>query len=138
MYFQQLYDKGVYVHAMGLPPKEWLKGGVATLGSNQVNGRLKYFWGFSGTEYNPGQNYPKKIGDLRGQRCDWLPISSNSAVIEKNTGQIGASNAFKRCFWIAYPDSNDSTNTIKDKHYKLVAQSSSFLRISLKPPSVSP
>ena len=136
MYFQQLYDKGVYVHAMGLPPKEWLKGGVATLGSNQAVGRLKYFWGFSGTEYNQGQNYPKTIGDLRGPNWGWLPISSDTTiskgVIEINTKEIGASNASKHCFWIAYPDSNDSTNTIKGKHYKLVAQSSSF-KIKVKP-----
>lgn len=136
MYFQQLYDKGVYVHAMGLPPKEWLKGGVATLGSNQAVGRLKYFWGFSGTEYNPGQNYPKTTDELRGQKCDWLPISSDTTiskgVIEIDTKEIGASNASKHCFWIAYPDSNDSTNIIKGKHYKLVAQSSSF-KIKVKP-----
>ena len=141
MYFQQLYDKGVYVHAMGLPPKEWLNGGVAKLGGFKVNGRLKYFCGFSGTEYKLGQNYPKTISSLRGgSYLGWLPISSDSSssgVKEITIGPIGATNASKYCFWIAYPDSNDSsnsTNTIKSKHYKLVAQSSSF-KIQVKPES---
>ena len=65
-----------------------------------------------------------------------MPISSDTTiskgVIEIDTKEIGASNASKHCFWIAYPDSNDSTNTIKGKHYKLVAQSSSF-KIKVKP-----
>ena len=141
MYFQQLYDKGAYVHAMGLPPTEWLNGGVAKLGGFKVNGRLKYFCGFSGTEYKLGQNYPKTISSLRGgSYLGWLPISSDSSssgVKEITIGPIGATNASKYCFWIAYPDSNDSsnsTNTIKSKHYKLVAQSSSF-KIQVKPES---
>lgn len=143
MYFQQLYDKGVYVHAMGLPPKQWLSGGVATLGGFNVNGRLKYFWGFSGTEYKYGQNHPKSISALRGPNWGWLPpgIDNNgsylSANIEVNTGYLG-NNANKYCFWIAYPDSDDSKSNAKitRKHYKLVAQSSGF-QIKVKPESAS-
>ena len=132
MYFQQLYDKGAYVHAMGLPPTEWLNGGVAKLGGFKVNGRLKYFWGFSGTKYEVGQNYPKTSEDLRKGKWGWLPSSSTTSSLEINTNHL-KENANKSCLWIAYPDSlyqNDS------KHYKLVEQSKEF-QIKVKPDSAS-
>ena len=139
MYFQQLYDKGVYVHAMGLPPKQWLSGGVATLGGFKVQGRLKYFWGFSGdskkTPENPVINYPQNSTDLQKGKWWWLPPSNESSVLEINTNDIGEGSK-KYCFWIAYPDS-DSNDSIKDKHYKLVAQSSTF-KIQVKPAAALP
>ena len=132
MYFQQLYDKGVYVHAMGLPPTEWLNGGVSKLGGFKVEGKLKYFWGFSGTEYNVGQNYPKTSGDLRKGNWWWLPSSSTTNNLEINTNKLGQ-NANKFCLWIAYPDSLDQNDS---KHYKLVEQSKEF-QIKVKPESAS-
>lgn len=128
MYFQQLYEKGVYVHAMGLPPKEWLSGGVSKLGANYAAGRLKYFWGFSGDSMNPGNNHPKDRAALRAQKSGWLSISNTPTEVPINTGEIGSVNASKYCLWIAYPDSDDSiTNAIiTNKHYKLVANSDKF------------
>ena len=129
MYFQQLYEKGVYVHAIGLPPTEWLNGGVSRLGGFKVEGKLKYFWGFSGDSINQGKNHPKDRTTLIAQKYGWLPASNTTTEVQINTGEIGATNASKYCLWIAYPDSDDSTNssnTIKNKHYKLVANSDKF------------
>lgn len=128
MYFQQLYEKGVYVHAMGLPPKEWLSGGVSKLGANYAEGKLKYFWGFSGDSMNPGNNHPKDRATLRAQKSGWLSISNTTTEVQVNTGEIGATNASKYCLWIAYPDSDDSISNaiITNKHYKLVANSDKF------------
>lgn len=128
MYFQQLYDKGVYVHAMGSSPQEWLSGGVTRLGSNSVIGQLKYFWGFSGDTMNPNNNHPKNRTDLRAQHSGWLPHSFNRNEISISTGEIGATNASKYCLWIAFPDSDDSISNaiITNKHYKLVANSDKF------------
>ena len=132
MYFQQLYDKGVYVHAMGLPPKQWF-------GGFKVQGRLKYFWGFSGdsrkTPENPVINHPQNSTDLQKGKWWWLPPSNGSSVLEIDTKDIGEGSK-KYCFWIAFPDS-DSNDSIKDKHYKLVAQSSTF-KIQVKPASALP
>lgn len=127
MYFQQLYDKGVYVRALGLPPKEWLDDGVTKLGGFKAHGRLKYFWGFSGDSKNPGKNHPQNRKDLIGQKWDWLPQSNTSTIVNINTGGVGTPNASKYCLWIAYPDStDDSTNTINGKHYKLVTNQNNF------------
>ena len=127
MYFQQLYEKGVYVHAMGLPPKEWISGGMSKLGANSVTGKLKYFWGFSGDSMNPGNNHPKDRATLRAQKSGWLSVSNTATEVQINTGEIGA-NANKYCLWIAYPDSDDSISNaiITNKHYKLVANSNKF------------
>ena len=128
MYFQQLYEKGVYVHAMGLPPKEWISGGMSKLGANSVTGKLKYFWGFSGDSMNPGNNHPKDRATLRAQKSGWLSVSNTATEVQINTGEIGTTNASKYCLWIAYPDSDDSVSNaiITNKHYKLVANSNKF------------
>lgn len=135
MYFQQLYDKGVYVHAMGLPPKQWLSGGVAKLGGLKVNGRLKYFWGFSGNSANnPGNNHPKDRNALRAQQSGWLDPSNETKIITVELDKYGKNYANLYCLWIAYPDSsdNDATNTITNKKYKLVSYSDKKIEVLLK------
>lgn len=128
MYFQQLYDKGVYVHAYGLSPTEWLEGGTSNLGGFKALGRLKYYWGFSGDSMNPNNNHPKDMGALKAQNSGWLFASNTTTEVNVNTGKIGKTNASKYCLWIAYPDSNDSISNAKitNKHYKLVANSNKF------------
>lgn len=126
MYFPQLYTNGAYVHSIGTAPKEWLNGGVSKLGANYVEGKLKYFWGFSGDSMNPGNNHPKDRTALRAQKEGWLPNSNSTEEIQINTGEIGDVNASKYCFWVAFPDSDDSTNNITGKHYKLVDNPDKF------------
>ena len=127
MYFQQLYEKNVYVHAYGLPPKEWTNGGTLTIGSNNtVYGKLKYYYGFSGNAIDlNGGNVPG-AAEIKKSTSGWLSESSGTSEISISTLALNA-NASKYCFWIAYPDTTDNTaDNIKNKHYKLVANSDKF------------
>ena len=127
MYFQQLYDKGVYVYAYGLPPKNWIETGYATISggkNNSVTGGLQFYYGFSGDTMNPGNNLPLDI--TKNSYKGWLPSSFSPSIKKVQTAAIGSINAAKYCFWIAYPDTDDINDTITNKHYKLIANSDKF------------
>ncbi len=127
MYFQQLYDKGVYVYAYGLPPKNWIETGYATISggkNNSVTGGLQFCYGFSGDTMNPGNNLPLDI--TKNSYKGWLPSSFSPSIKKVQTAAIGSINAAKYCFWIAYPDTDDINDTITNKHYKLIANSDKF------------
>ena len=127
MYFQQLYDKGVYVYAYGLPPKNWIETGYATINggkNNYVTGGLQFYYGFSGDTMNPDNNLPLDI--TKNSYKGWLPASFSPSIKEVQTTALGSINAAKYCFWIAYPDTDDINDTITNKHYKLIANSDKF------------
>ena len=132
MYFQQLYDKGVYVYAYGLPPKNWIETGYATINgdkNNYVTGGLQFYYGFSGDTMNPDNNLPLDI--TKNSYKGWLPSSFSSSIKEVQTTALGSINAAKYCFWIAYPDTDDTNtddinDTITNKHYRLIANSDKF------------
>ena len=105
MFFQQLYDKGVYVIAKGVGSTAWIdRGTFNSTSSHTVTGKYRYYWGF-------GNSLPNDKNDLLKANIGFLNwTGSADTTISKSA--IGTTNAAAYKFWVAYPD-----ETNDDKYY---------------------
>lgn len=98
MFFQQLYNKGVYVKALGLPPTDWIGNEKANPNIfHNVTGRYAMYWGISNA-------LPTTKLQMKAQKRQWLPISTTNDAVTISLNPIGEAYTSSMYFWCAFPE----------------------------------
>lgn len=106
MYFQQLYDKNVYVNALGTSPTNWFNNGVLNIPGvrHRIHTRYKLYWGFVGDVYDSDLKYmPSSKAEVIDRAMSFSFLNHGTTTITIPLKNYSASEK-KYSFFIATPE----------------------------------